>query len=233
MEQHDEARIKAHEVLKARRLKPEEFGQGTTLREVYGDTVARELLAMACVSVNAIPGTEDNTSPIYGRIFRSAADLAQLTADELTTLFTTWEMVQHKYGPYEGSIQSDEEANAWIKRLAEGGSAFPLAQLSWHQLVELTVMLSERAYCLSVLLGSLRESWPSSLGSATCESWGIGTGYFGERRANELMGGSGPDFDPGPSDAPLEPVMRLPSDEAITIEDAARMAQALHKRHDE
>ena len=97
MDQQTDARMHAHRKLKARAV---EAGDMTTpiVREVLGDMVAREVLAMSCCAVDPIPGTEDRDNGqgvVYPRIFRDAADLGKLTADELTTLFTAFEMSQH------------------------------------------------------------------------------------------------------------------------------------------
>ena len=240
MSEHDEARLRAHNWLKDRGIPTEEF-DGPTIREVYGDAVARELLAMACVTEDPVKGTEERSVPLYGRLFRTGKDLEILTADEVLVLFTAYEMAQHKYGPYEGSIRSDDDVNAWTKRLVEGASAFPLAQRNWHQLVELIMSLSERAYCLSVLLESQLSTLPPTL-KQPLEDWGIGTSFFGERHARKIIDGwipSSSDDDDDEIDVDAEvdelenlidPLERPPSDQPITIEQAARLAENLHKQ---
>ena len=182
MMEHDEARIRAHNWLKSKNIPSEEFG-GPTIREVYGDAVARELLAMACVSESPIKGTEDRGSPRYARLFRSGPDMEALTADELTVLFTAYEMCQRKFGPYEGNLDKDSDISDWVKRLAEGANSFPLAQLSWHRLVELTMLLARRAFSLSACLDSQYSTLPDTMKSGL-EKWDIGTGYYGVLRAS-------------------------------------------------
>jgi len=250
MLEHDQARIRAHEWLKNKKIPAKEF-EGITIREVYGDAVARELLAMACVSDEPIKGTEDSGAPKYARLFRSGEDMETLTADELVVLFTAYEMCQRKFGPYEGNIESEEELNQWVARLAEGGNRFPLAQLSWHQLVELTMLLSERAYCLSALL-DYQSSSLEGISESLQKKWAIGTGFFGRLRASVIKHGlnllsDGEDevledsenieqilrseqadldrhraADAGPLDLPDPGI-------SITTEEAARYAQLIHK----
>jgi hypothetical protein len=52
-----------------------------------------------------------------------------LTTEECGMLFQHYLTAQLELGPTEGSM-SDEEIEAWISRLAEGGSAFPFDLLS-------------------------------------------------------------------------------------------------------
>jgi len=247
MMEHDEARIKAHQWLKDKHISPEEFG-GPTIREVYGDAVARELLAMACVAEEPVKGTEDN--PRYARLFRSGKDMEALTADELTVLFTAYEMAQRKFGPFEGNLNSEQEISDWVKRLAEGASSFPLAQLSWHRLVELTTSLARRAYCLSACLDSQCSNLPDTMKSAL-EPWDIGTGYYGLLRAaliapglnllsEEELEARGEELDELTTEAEIEahrlhkamtmdPLDIAAPDETITTEQAAEFAQIIHK----
>ena len=187
MTEHDHARIRAHEWIKGRSV-PQEDLDGMGMREVYGDAVARELLAMACVSEDPIPGTEASGAPKYGRLFRSGEDMATLTADELVVLFTAYEMCQRKFGPYEGNMSGQDDVNEWVSRLAEGGNRFPLAQLSWHQLVELTMLLAERVYCQSALL-EYQSSSLRGISEQQLETWGIGTGFYGKLRASVMASG--------------------------------------------
>lgn len=217
MEQHDEARIRAHQALKKRNLTNEDL-QGATIKEVLADQCAREVLAMACT------GTEPNTQGVYARVFRSAEDVSKLTADEITVLFTQYQMVQDKYGPYEGNIGSDEELNAWIRRLKEGAAAFPLAQLNSQALAELIMSLADRAYSACALLESLSESSPSILESVP-ESWGIGTGYFGSEPASSTADGS---ENSGADDSGSLPAAR--DDELLTLDDALEVAKRLHQK---
>ena len=250
MMEHDEARIRAHQWLKEKNIPADEFG-GPTIREVYGDAVARELLAMACVSDKAIRGTEDNPCPKYARLFRSGKDMESLTADELTVLFTSYEMCQRKFGPYEGNLFTEEDVSDWIKRLAEGANAFPLSQLSWHRSVELIMCLARRAYCLSASLGSQFLSLPPTTQSLL-KGWAIGTGYFGELRANVIAPGLSPLSDEELEERGEELDALATSEELaavrveqeaglvspvdtpdpgvlITTEEAARIAELIHK----
>jgi len=244
MAEHDEARIKAHAWLKSKGAAPGDFG-GEALKEVLGDAVARELLALACVSEDPIKGSEERNQPRYARIFKSGADLQKLTADELMTVFTAWEMTQHKFGPFEGSIESQEEVTAWIKRLVEGASAYPLVRRNWHQLAELVRFLSERSYCLSAILDSQFSTLPHTLASDLAK-WDIGTGSFGKRHAIGILPGLASSEeelieaqitveerqDVRDSLSETHPLHRPSPAEPITIEEAATLAKKLHSDGD-
>ena len=107
---------------------------------------------------------------------------------ELEALWMTLQMIQRKWGPYEGNLDSAEQSTAWMKRLVEGGSALPLGQLGWHHLVELTMSLAERAYTLSAILDSQSSNLPNTL-AARLNNWGIGTSSFGKLPASAIEAG--------------------------------------------
>lgn len=218
MMQHDEARIKAFRKLrKEQDLTPQDL-ESSLLKEVYGDRVAREILAMCCLREEPIQGTAEAGRPMYARVFPKTDDLDGLSADELTVLFSCYEITQHRYGPHSGSVATDEEVTAWIERLAEGASAYPLAGQSWHQLADLCISLAARAYGLSAHLGSLSESLPATL-DALPASWGIGTGSFGKRAAESI--------DPGADGSAEQPKVDDLPEEPITTEQAAKIARTL------
>lgn len=183
--EHDEARLKAqHWIIEKKRITRDQL-DAAGIREVLGDRVAKELIAMSCVSVDPIKDTAETGKPRYLRHFRSADDVDILMADELEALWMTYQMVQRKFGPYEGNIETAEQASAWMKRLVEGGSALPLGVLGWHHLVELTMLLSERAYVLSAILATQSSNLPSGL-LARLNSWDIGTSSFGALPASAI-----------------------------------------------
>lgn len=176
--EYDEARIKAqYWIVDKKRIDKAQL-EGQTIKEVLGDRVAKELISMACLSVEPIKGTEESGAPRYMRHFRTADDVDVLMADELEALWMTHQMIQRKWGPYEGNIETAEQATAWMKRLVEGGSALPLGVLGWHHLVELTTLLAERAYSLSALLGTLSSNLPNGL-IASLTNWDIGNSSYG------------------------------------------------------
>jgi len=176
--EYDEARIKAQNWLVEKKRIPREQHDAPAVKEVLGDRVAKELLSMACLSVDPIKNTAEAGKPRYIRHFINADAVDVLMADELEALWMALQMVQRKFGPYEGNIETPEQATAWMKRLVEGGSALPLGVLGWHHLVELTVLLAERAYSLSALLGTQCSNLPPTL-AASLKSWDIGTSSFG------------------------------------------------------
>lgn len=175
--EYDECRLRAQEWLD-KKLPHKESREGQAAREVLGDRVAKEIVTRAALTEKPISGSEETPQGArYARIFRSADDVDQLTADELTCLWMAQQMVQTKYGPYEGNLESEAQITAWMKVLVEGASTLPLSQLSWHQLAELTLSLASRAYTLSAILHSQHSTLPPTL-AAALENWDIGTGSF-------------------------------------------------------
>lgn len=179
MAEYDEARIKAQLWVVDKKKVGHDQLEGQAIKEVIGDRVAKELISMACLSVDPIKDSEQTGHPKYLRHFRNADAVDVLMADELEALWMTFQMVQRKYGPFEGNLDGPEQVTAWMRRLVEGGSALPLGQLGWHLLVELTMSLAERAYSLSAVLASQSSNLPNTL-AAPLTSWDIGTSSFGK-----------------------------------------------------
>lgn len=185
LSEYDEARIKAqHWIVEKKRISRDQL-DGQAVKEVLGDRIAKELISMACLSVEPIKDTDQSGYPRYMRHFVNADAVDVLLADELEALWMTLQMIQRKYGPYEGNLDSAEQVTAWMKRLVEGGSALPLGQLGWHHLVELTMSLAERSYTLSAILGSPSSTLPDTL-AVPLTNWGIGTSSFGKQPASAI-----------------------------------------------
>lgn len=185
MTDHDDARLDANEKLK-KKVSKEDRGL-PTIEAVAGDLVARELLAKACriEEDRGEPG-----KPYYPRVFPNAESIGQaLTADETAVLFAAYMQAQHKWGPFEKTVQTEEELSQWIKRLVEGAREFPLSRLSSVHWAELVSLLARRAYTLSVILDCLSESLPTSLKSRL-GIYSIGTGYFGGPASTQPTDGS-------------------------------------------
>jgi hypothetical protein len=106
MDEHDQARIIAQQKLKARRIANEDLNSAA-IKEVLGDAVAKELIAMACLTVDPMEGSDP---PVYGRVFRDGEDVGKLSADEVLVLFNAYQLVQHKYGPFERTITGPDQA---------------------------------------------------------------------------------------------------------------------------
>ena len=68
---------------------------------------------------------------------------ANMSTDEIGVLFNHYCTVQSELGPIIAHL-SDEEAEALIVRLVEGGSAFPFDSLSWEQQRTLVLTLASR-----------------------------------------------------------------------------------------
>lgn len=178
---HKEAQLAAQGYFKGRGYSIEEL-DGVILREAAGDEIAKELLAMACVTVEPI-----SENPLtYGRIFRTARDLDNLTADEVANLFAQYLMVQKKWGPSE----TDPDVDHWVKRLEEGGSEFPLLLMSSQDLASLTYALAGRISSIFRLLESQFSTLPDTLKS-DLETFNLGTGFWSSPHDDSDDTGSG------------------------------------------
>ncbi len=185
-EEHDRARIAAHRSMREQGLDNEDL-KGNAVQEVLGDTVARELLAMACLTEN---GPDDgNGRPMYGRIFQDAKDLKKIRSDEIAVLFQSYMATQAKYGPYESIVGDEAELNAWVKRLVEGGSGFPLLRLPLPALLELTSLLAQKIYTASKAVDSLWSSLPDTLKSSL-EMLRLEFTLSGEQVVSSIQSGS-------------------------------------------
>lgn len=218
MAEHEVARVEAHRAIKKKYgLKEEDMG-GVTMREVAGDAVARQLIAMACRHVQPLPGTEDSeTGPSYPRMFRDADHAGELTAHEVLVLFNSYLLTQEKFGPFERGLETNDDLNRWIQRLEEGGSELPLLSISLPHLVVLAQSLQGRITSLYRDLATQWESLPDSLRS-TIQSYCGDISVFGSSLGDFESTGSG-SYEPA-----LEPGAEL------DIEDAKRLAERLTKR---
>lgn len=89
----------------------------------YANEVAVQVLYRACRN------PKDLTKPA----FPSASDMrAKMSTDEVGVLFSMYNTVQLEIGPIVAKMEKPEY-EAWVLRLEEGGSAFPLDSLSWEQ----------------------------------------------------------------------------------------------------
>lgn len=209
---HDTARKRALKAAKEKLGLSQEDRNDPLGVALVSDAVARELLAIAC-RTEENRGSEEK--PFYPVIFPSADKIGEiLTANELAVLFNYYLLVQAKWGPYEKSIQSEQDLSAWIKRLAEGAAEFPLGALSSGQSAELPPLLARRALTLSVVLESLWPSLPPTLRSRL-ETYSIGTSFFGGPARDSSQDGSG-----------TYPNLQV-TEEPLTIEAGKLLAQRL------
>jgi hypothetical protein len=217
MKEHELARIEGHrKIKKTYGLKSEDMSDAI-IREVAGDAVARELIAMACVHVEPAPGTEhdEERGPRYPRMFRDADHVSELTAHEVLVLFNAYILTQDKFGPFERSVESEADVDRWIKRLEEGGSEFPLLSLSLPQLVTLAFSLAARTSSLYRALATQWESLPDS-SKSTLRDFSETISFYG----------SAPD-EPEESGSESLPEPVLTTEHELSIDDAKAMALRL------
>lgn len=80
--------------------------------------------------------------------FPSPRDIRQkMTPDEVGVLMAMYLEVQREMGPIVADM-TDTELEAWITRLVEGGSAFPLGSLSSEGMSSLVMLMASRLYRL-------------------------------------------------------------------------------------
>jgi len=183
MEQHDEAKRKAHEKLKRKNFSNEDLSS-PAISALYSDAVAKEVLAMCVVQVDGMENPDKGI--IYSPIFRDADDVAQLSASEVLVLFSAYQLVQHKYGPWER--MDPEDIDAWIKRLGVGGSGFPLLSMPLQDLVELTTALAVKICTVSSLLASHLSSLPPGFVSSL-KSLITDIGSYGDLASSQDVAG--------------------------------------------
>lgn len=123
--------------------------------DIYNNACAVEILFRACKKADDIAASLFPTPD---------AIRAKLSADEIGVLMNMYFTVQSELGPIV-AYMSDEEQDALIRRLVEGGSAFPLDLLSPEALRALTFSLASRLYASWTVTsspGSPPESPPTS-----------------------------------------------------------------------
>jgi hypothetical protein len=233
MEDYDIARLKANQALKTKahtygldKLEASDMAS-EAVKEVLGDLSARELLVRACLSDTPTPETADTDRPFYPQVFRDADALGAVVGpDEIRVLFTAYELIQFKYGPFEKTIQDKGDLDAWVARLAEDlDDPLVIGRMSLPQLAEVTTSLSERLYTLSTILRSQWESLPPTLASQL-EPYCLGMSFFGTPPAAPEETGS-QDSESLSDDKEERTPVGIPADRPITAEDAARIAERM------
>lgn len=132
-----EAAAEAHVQKKMGQFRVDDVAKATIAhREMYENAKAVELIARAC---------RDHRDPSIAA-FPSPADIrARLTSDEISVIALAYSKLQYEIGPIVASMSNDEMV-AWLQRLAEGGSRFPLASLSSAALEDLVMYSAERLF---------------------------------------------------------------------------------------
>lgn len=221
-DEQDRARIAAQRhMTEARKVRTDELG-GEIMREALGDAVARELLCIACTGPDPIGQQATGRAPAYPRVFSRGEDIAKtMSQADIMALWGLYLLVQEKYGPTERTIDSPEERDAWVSRLVEGASRYPLARLQLPALHDLIMLLAARSYSLSCILESLLSSSPDTLESIR-KSLDSGTSWSGSLPSELESIGSSPSRSSGETEtAPVAPH----SVEVITPEMAKEAAR--------
>lgn len=216
MKEHDRARKTALEKAKTALKLSREDMDSPLGAALISDAVARELLFAACLTEAAIAGADDR----YARVFPTSESIAEfLSADEVAVLFNCYLLVQAKWGPFEKTIETEEELSQWVKRLVEGAAGYPLRHLSSVHWADVAYLLARRAFLLSGILDSLFKSLPPSLASRL-GTFSLGTGFYLRPALGSPAESTATSDNPeAGSDSSLRVL-----DVEITIEDARDMA---------
>lgn len=214
-EQHDRARLVAQNQVKknAQRyglppLSSADLNE-EAVKGVVADLAACEVLAMACKGTEPIGGSADaeDAKVRYPLVFGDGEQVGKtLSADEVAYLFAAYTLVQHKFGPHEALVTSEDEINAWVRRLTLGAADYPFLRLSSPQWVELLTAFAGRLWRLSGILESQWESLPDALKSEL-QTFCMGTGSASEQPENASPDGTEL---PGPgAEISMEQAIRL------------------------
>lgn len=131
-----EAESRTRKMLAASLAKKDEKSLGYD--DVYANIAACEILFRACKDV------DDAT--ITRGAFRTPHEIAKaFTNDEIGVLHHHYLTVKTEVGPIV-AVMTDDEIDALIVVLAEGGSAVPLDTLSWDMLSALLISMASRLH---------------------------------------------------------------------------------------
>lgn len=212
-EDHGLCAMEARKRLREMPLFDEKDIAADAMLQIEAGLRACEVLARACMveKPTVVKGTE-----LYGQAFPSPDWIwKNLTADEINTLMHHYNQVQHKFGPLETLIATPEDLDAWVKRLAEAKSTYPLGLLGSLQSEDLTLSLAQRLWSMCQLLDSQWSSLPDTLKSAL-ETLSFATGYYGA-----------PQDEPSPSTSSVG--FGLPTDRDLTMEEATKALEESKK----
>lgn len=134
-EEHHSANANADQ--EAKRLfkdTPKTDERGIGYQNMFANELAVQQLWRACRD------PEDISKPAFPSpsMLRHA-----LTTDEIGILYNHFLTTQVEVGPIVAHL-SDDEFEAWVRRIAEGGSAFPFDLLSWDLRTTLVVFMASR-----------------------------------------------------------------------------------------
>lgn len=125
LKQREIIAAKAEATRKAREFVKEKQAQNESIEgylQVFNDICATEILVRCCRE------PDNRNIPIFPS---GGAVRELLTADEMSVVTNQYWLIQLRLGPIV-STMSEEEKDAWLDRLGEGGSEIPLASLSWE-----------------------------------------------------------------------------------------------------
>lgn len=123
-------------ILKEQKSLPGAGEPRTGYEELLDSRKSVELLFRACYQ----PEKLDK------KFFPAMESIAQkLTMDEVAILILNYRRVQMELGPVDSEM-GPEERDAWIEKLAKGGSSFPLDYLSMGALTQLITYMASRLW---------------------------------------------------------------------------------------
>lgn len=151
LKQREVLAAKAESTRKTREYIKEKLDQGEQVegyKQVFEDICASEIIFRCCRD------PDNRKIPIFPT---GAAVREQLTSDEMSALVNAYALAQFRLGPIVATM-SDEEFEAWVARLGEGGADFPLHLLSWE--LKTTLLTRMAGALLSSRTGSSSAGSP-------------------------------------------------------------------------
>jgi hypothetical protein len=114
--------------------KSDEVARG--YNDVYTNEAAVQILFRACRS------KDDLKKPLFPAV---EALRQNLSNDEIGTLMNFYYVVQSELGPVVAGM-TEAEMDAFVARIIEGGSSYPLGSLSWEVVTQLLSFLASLRY---------------------------------------------------------------------------------------
>lgn len=113
----------------------------TGYESMYENRSMIEILSRACRQ--AVP-TVDLKKPFFPN---TAAMAKHITTDQLTVLFNQYLTIQHELGPITSNMEQ-YELDAWVEKLAEGGSTHFLGMLTLAAQNQLILYMANQSWSL-------------------------------------------------------------------------------------
>lgn len=126
--------------------------EASAFDDLLQNACAVEVLFRACRRVE--DPSEAHSGPKWPAFPSPGEMRKRFTNDQLGVMMREYLVIQAELGPIVASMTKGE-VDAWIERIAEAGSAAPLASLSWEASSELILRMAYRLHSSSTATSSL------------------------------------------------------------------------------